>query len=206
MRAADPQVGGGHRCDAAPQRPPLDEAPGRLHIGELRHLALERRPVVQLEHPNGAGRRGLDAQLAQNALVEVVLHHLGVPVLGLVDVDRTRLLELLGQLGVVARLVGQLDVDELARHQAAPPSLSLTRFGISAMSSATVMPTDSRRAIFSVAVSSLPSTIVPAWPKLIPGISSMNRPAMKATMGISRVARSWMCWASWASMRPPGSV
>ena len=33
------------------------------------------------------------------------------------------------------------------------------------------------------AVSSLPSTIVPAWPKLMPGISSMNRPAMNATIG-----------------------
>src|SRR5438445_672933 len=45
------------------------------------------------------------------------------------------------------------------------------------------MPAAARRSIFSLAVSSLPSTIVPAWPKLIPGISSMKRPAMKATIG-----------------------
>ena len=44
-------------------------------------------------------------------------------------------------------------------------------------------PASARRAIFSAAVSSLPSTIVPAWPKLMPGISSMKRPAMKATIG-----------------------
>ena len=55
--------------------------------------------------------------------------------------------------------------------------------GISEISSATVMPASARRAIFSAAVSSLPSTIVPAWPKLMPGISSMNRPAMNATIG-----------------------
>ena len=36
------------------------------------------------------------------------------------------------------------------------------------MRSATLMPAAPRRAIFSVAVSSLPSTIVPAWPKLMP--------------------------------------
>ena len=54
---------------------------------------------------------------------------------------------------------------------------------MSEISSATTMPASASRAIFSVAVSSLPSTIVPAWPKLMPGISSMKRPAMKAMMG-----------------------
>ena len=39
------------------------------------------------------------------------------------------------------------------------------------------------RAIFSPVVSSLPSTIVPAWPKRMPFISSMKRPAMNATIG-----------------------
>jgi hypothetical protein len=53
---------------------------------------------------------------------------------------------------------------------------SLTISGMSSIRSATVIPASARRAIFSVAVSSLPSTIVPAWPKLMPGISSMNRP------------------------------
>ena len=67
------------------------------------------------------------------------------------------------------------------------------------------MPASASRAIFSVAVSSLPSTIVPACPKLMPGISSMNRPAMNATIG----SRDWLSVtqrASSASMRPPGSV
>ena len=83
--------------------------------------------------------------------------------------------------------------------------LLLMMCGMSEMSSATVMPASARRAIFSVAVSSLPSTIVPAWPKLIPGISSMKRPAMNATIG-SRESLSATQRASSASMRPPGSV
>ena len=69
------------------------------------------------------------------------------------------------------------------------------------------MPAASRRAIFSVAVSSLPSTIVPAWPNDMPFISSssMKRPAMKATIG-RRESFSATQSASCASMRPPGSV
>ena len=77
--------------------------------------------------------------------------------------------------------------------------------GIWEISSATVIPASARRAIFSVAVSSLPSTIVPAWPKLMPGISSMKRPAMNATIG-RRESFSVTQRASSASMRPPGSV
>ncbi len=75
------------------------------------------------------------------------------------------------------------------------------------MRSTTGIPAASRRAIFSVAESSLPSTIVPAWPKLIPCISSssMNLPAMKATIGSSEPARSRQSTSS-ASIRPPGSV
>ena len=77
--------------------------------------------------------------------------------------------------------------------------------GMSSIRSATVIPASARRSIFSPAVSSLPSTIVPACPKLMPGISSMNRPAMNATIG-SREAFSVTHAASWASIRPPGSV
>ena len=77
--------------------------------------------------------------------------------------------------------------------------------GICEISSATVMPAACRRAIFSVAVSSLPSTMVPACPKDMPGISSMNLPAMNATIG-SRESLACVHSASWASMRPPGSV
>ncbi len=76
---------------------------------------------------------------------------------------------------------------------------------MSSIRSATVMPACARRAIFSEAVSSLPSTIVPAWPKDMPGISSMKRPAMNATIG-SRELCSVTHRASSASMRPPGSV
>ena len=42
---------------------------------------------------------------------------------------------------------------------------------MSSMRSAMAMPAACMRAIFSVAVSSLPSTIVPAWPKDMPGMS-----------------------------------
>ena len=76
---------------------------------------------------------------------------------------------------------------------------------MSSIRSATMIPAAWRRATFSVAVSSLPSTIVPAWPKLIPGISSMKRPAMNATIGI-RESLSLTHAASSASIRPPGSV
>ena len=100
-----------------------------------------------------------------------------------------------------------LDVDEQARPSGGALARSplSTSSGISAISSATVMPASARRAIFSAAVSALPSTIVPAWPKLMPGISSMKRPAMKATIG-SRELFSVTQSASSASIRPPGSV
>src|SRR4051812_18833553 len=145
--------------------------------------ALERGAVVELQHAHLAGRRGIDAQLAQHAFVEVLVDHLDVPVAGCVDVHGAGVLELLRHLGVVPDVVGDLDVDESAGHQAFAPIFSFTRSGISLISSATVIPASFRRLIFSAAVSALPSTIVPAWPKLMPGISSMKRPAMKATMG-----------------------
>src|SRR4029079_12289241 len=93
-------------------------------------------------------------------------------------------LELLGELGVAGDGVVDLDADEgrVVPH-ARTPIRSLTRPGMSEISSATTMPASASRAIFSVAVSSLPSTIVPAWPKLMPGISSMQRPRTHATTG-----------------------
>ena len=102
--------------------------------------------------------------------------------------------------------VVDLDVDEQSAMQATfSPSFSLTRSGISSIRSATVIPASFRRSIFSAVVSALPSTIVPAWPKRMPGISSMKRPAMNATIG-SRDLFSVTQRASSASMRPPGSV
>src|SRR5690606_8929785 len=118
------------------------------------------------------------------------------------DVDRADLGQLGGQRRVVGDRVVDLDVDKqrcLTHAGVLSASLLLTRSGIWEISSATTMPASARRAIFSVAVSSLPSTIVPAWPKLMPGISSMKRPAMKATIG-RRESFSVTHFASSASM------
>src|SRR3954470_22216021 len=79
-------------------------------------LALEGRPVVELQHLDRAGRRGLDAELAQDALVQVLLDDLHVAVLVGVDVDRTGVLELLGEPGVVANRLVDGDVDEQSTH------------------------------------------------------------------------------------------
>src|SRR5204862_6380059 len=108
------------------------------------------------------------------------------------DVHRAHLGQPRGQLRVPGDVLVHLDADEqrVAPHAgAASPNLDLTRSGISSMRSATVIPASARRAIFSAAVSSLPSPIVPAWPDLMPFVSSMKRPAMNATFR-SLVARS----------------
>src|SRR5829696_2727108 len=165
--------------------------------------------LVQLEDLHGVGRRRVEAELAQHALVDVLLDDLDGAVLTLrVDVDGADLGEPGGERGVLRRLVVDLDADEdrvLPHAALRSPRRSRTRSGIWEISSATTMPASARRAIFSVAVSSLPSTMLPAWPKLMPGISSMKRPAMNATIG-RRESLSLTHSASWASMRPPGSV
>src|SRR5262249_59857055 len=99
------------------------------------------------------------------------------------DVNGADLGELGGERRVVRDRGVDVDVDEQRGAHTGAPSFSLTIAGICEISSATTIPACARRAIFSVAVSSLPSTIVPACPKLIPGISSMKRPAMNATIG-----------------------
>src|SRR5918998_474454 len=153
-------------------------------------LALQRGvPVVPLHDPHRARRCGVQAQLAQDTLVEVLVDDLDPAV--------------------------HPDEDAVEVSHAATPGRgergapleirSRTKSGISEISSATTIPAAPSRAIFSAAVSSFPSTIVPAWPKLIPGISSMKRPAMKATIG-SRESFARTHSASSASMRPPGSV
>ena len=93
--------------------------------------------------------------------------------------------ELGGELGVAARPTSSTStsMNSASLIRAAPILLLDRARGSAEISSATTIPASASRAIFSVAVSSLPSTIVPAWPKLIPGISSMNRPAMNATIG-----------------------
>src|SRR5215217_4537816 len=178
----------------------------RTRIAAQYASGLERCPVVELEDLHGAARRRLHAQLAQHALVQVLLDYLHVAALVGVDVDRAGVLELLSQVGVVLDRVVDRDVDEQSTHEVTTsPSFSLTRSGISEISSATVIPASFSRLIFSAAVSALPSTIVPACPNDMPGISSMNRPAMNATIG-SRESFSVTQRASSASMRPPGSV
>src|ERR1019366_223505 len=162
-------------------------------------------PVIQLDDPHGALRRDVHAQLAEHAFIEVLGHDLDAVLTRPEDVHRADLGELGGQLTVVGDRVVDLDGDEQCLAHAATPSLCLTIPGISEISSATTIPASASRAIFSPAVSSLPSTIVPAWPKLIPGISSLNRPAMNATIG-RRESLSVTHCASCASIRPPGSV
>ena len=108
----------------------------------------------------------------------LLLDDLDPPVGGGEDVDGADLFELGRQRGVAGDGVVDLDADEdrVVTHAGLlSASLDFMISGISEISSATVMPASARRAIFSAAVSSLPSTIVPAWPKLMPGISSMKR-------------------------------
>src|SRR4051812_13624971 len=155
----------------------------RSSTGAVRRSALEGCPVVELLHAHASRRRRLHAQLAEDALVQVLLDDVDLAGLVGVDVDGARVREFLRHLGIACDLVRDLDVDEQSGHQAVTPNRSFTRSGISAIDSATVMPASCSRWIFSAAVSALPSTIVPAWPKLMPGISSMKRPAMKAMIG-----------------------
>src|SRR5215208_4385802 len=178
--------------------------------GPQRSCALQRGAlVVELEHAYGAIGGGVEAQAAEHALVEVLLDEDRVAAFDGIDVDGADLREPGRDGGVLGDGVVDLHADEggLGPHAAALLSASLAFMisGIWEISSATVIPASARRAIFSLAVSSLPSTIVPAWPKLMPGISSMNRPAMKATIG-RRESFSVTQRASSASMRPPGSV
>src|SRR3954449_8010690 len=95
--------------------------------------------VVELQHAHLARWRGRDAELAEDALVEVLLDHLHLAVPGREDVDRAGVLELLGDLRVVADLACDLDVDERAGHSRYASTFwlifSFTRSGISLISS-----------------------------------------------------------------------
>ena len=75
---------------------------------------------------------------------------------------------------------------------------------MSPISSATEIPAARMRRILSAGESSFFSTIVPACPKLMPGMSSMKRPATNATIG-RRLLFSVAQRASSASEAPPGS-
>src|SRR3954447_1742035 len=199
----------GRRRSTVRLTPPRRSA--RRTRGSSRELAPQLGAVVELLDDDTTRRSGLDAEVAEDALVEVLADDLHLAAVVGIDVDRADLLELRGQLRVAGDLVRDHDVDEdsleLVGHQTFAPSFSLTAPGISSIRSTTGIPASSRRAIFCVAESSAPSTIVPAWPKLMPCISSssMNLPAMKAMIG-SLASFSSRQSTSSASMRPPGSV
>jgi hypothetical protein len=109
---------------------------------------LQHGSVVELVNTHRAGGRGVDAELAEDALVEVLLDDLEAPVAAGEDVDRAGVLELLGELGVGADLLRHLDVDEdlvelLAGHQATAfrdSSPALTASGMSSIRSTTSIP------------------------------------------------------------------
>src|SRR5438445_11572221 len=186
-------------------------------------LAFERFAAVQLAHADTFGRSGLHTQFAEHALIEVLFDDRGVaPGVDTEDVDGADLQQLLGQLCVLRGFGVDLDGDKHALGVSAhimlhcwhcslftkhypPPSAFFTRSGICDISSATEMPASCSRRSFSAAVSALPSTIVPAWPKRMPGILSMKRPAMKAMIG-RRELFSFTQRLSCASIGPPGSV
>ena len=75
-------------------------------------LAAQLGAVVELLDDDTARGCGLDAEIAEHALVEVLPDDCDLAVLVGEDVDRADLLELRGQLGVARDLVGDLDVDE----------------------------------------------------------------------------------------------
>src|SRR5262249_46334555 len=125
----------------------------------LRRLAL-----VQLDDPH-ALRRGLHAQVAERAFVEVLLD--GLNRIGgraeLEDADRTYLGKLLGEArGLADHAVVRIHANE-HRHRHAPSaaSRSLTKRGMSPISSATAIPAARIRRILSAGESTFFSTTVP---------------------------------------------
>src|SRR5688572_7735377 len=98
--------------------------------------------AVELVHGDGARRR-VEAQPAEDALVDVLVDDLHAGVRPGVDVDRARLLEPAPQVGVAGDGVVDLDPDEgrVVPHAALLSlSLDFMRPGISEISSATVIP------------------------------------------------------------------
>ena len=102
----------------------IEESPAEATASALcRRRACGRRP---------AGGRRLDAELAEHALVEVLLDELDRPSGVAEDVDRADLLELRRQLGVAGDRVVDLDVDEdpvAAARSRRHPQLLLHRVG-----------------------------------------------------------------------------
>src|SRR5215475_3036748 len=97
--------------------------------------------VVELEHPDRAVGGGVNAQPAQDALVDIALDDLHAGVAGREDVDRADLGELRRERGVARHAVEDLDADEdpVLPHARAPIR-SLISAGICEISSATTIP------------------------------------------------------------------
>src|SRR5262249_28147165 len=90
--------------------------------------------LVELDDAHGALGRRIAAEVAEDALVEVLGDDLDPGLAGAEDVDRADLLELRRQLGVGGDRGVHLDVDEdpaeRLGHQAATPNFSLIASGI----------------------------------------------------------------------------
>ena len=122
-------------------------APGRIKLGLSGGQRLAR---VQLDHAHGAGGRRVDAQLAQHALVEVLLDDLDA-VVGAARKMSTG--HTSSSLAANSGSPGDRSSTSTAMNSAvahtAAPIRSLTIRGISEISSATTIPASARRAIFS---------------------------------------------------------
>src|SRR5215210_2174421 len=68
--------------------------------------------VVELLDDDTAGRGGVDAEVAEDALVQILPDDRDLAAVVRVDVDRADLLELGGELRVAADLLGDIDIDE----------------------------------------------------------------------------------------------
>src|SRR2546422_5367061 len=108
--------------------------------------------LVELHDRHRARGSGLDAEIAERALVEILLDDLHAGAGRLEDVDGTCLLELLRQRNVLRMCARHLHVDEQPRHQFI---FFFNRRGFSSIRSAPEMPAASTRAIFSRGGSSL---------------------------------------------------
>src|SRR5207253_4047974 len=117
----------------------------------------QRAVVVELDHPHRPVRRGVEAQAAEHALVEVLLHDLEPVAVALgVDVDGAGFAEPGRKFGVGRGSVVDLHGDEgpLPPHDvrapaATPAIFALIISGMSSIRSATAIPASARRAIFS---------------------------------------------------------
>src|SRR3954466_16331008 len=164
----------GRRRSTVRLTPPRRSA--RRRRGSSRELAPQLGAVVELLDDDATWRSGLYAEVAEDALVEVLADDLHLAAVVGIDVDRADLLELRGQLRVAGDLVRDHHVDEysleLVGHQTFAPSFSLTAPGISSIRSTTGIPASSRRAIFCVAGASAPPPTPAGGPESPPPHSS----------------------------------